>query len=126
MTLVYRAMKRGSDSRPLVNHTSSSGLGVRPGVDIPVNEEGNVEPGTEGMSVSPDSPRNLSTGRRPSRFGGHGKFPAWELDTELLPDSLTYAPDTAKHGFLEPAYTMEIGDYQDALEATGDLWRELS
>jgi hypothetical protein len=126
MTLVYRAMKRDADGLPLVNHTSSSGLGVRPGKDIHVDSEGFVDPQSEGMTVAPDSPENIHRPRRPSEYGGLGKYPAWELDTEGLPDTLVYTPEREDHGFIEPAYRMGLQDYQDAIAETRDLWGELN
>jgi hypothetical protein len=112
------------DGLPLVTHASSKGLGVRANVDIPVDEEGVVEPGSGGLSVSPDSPANLPYGRRPPTHGGIGRFPVWELETDALPDTLVCAPETSIHAFIEPAYSMELGDYQEAIEGTRALWRE--
>jgi len=59
-------------------------------------------------------------------LGGIGKHPVWELDTDELPDFLVYTQETETHGFIEPAYRMELGDYQDAIAATRDLWREVT
>jgi hypothetical protein len=109
---------------------SARTLGARANIDIPVDEDGFVEPGTGGMSVSPHTPENLPFFRRPPEFGGTGRDPVWELD--LLaenPDNplrkLTYRADPKNpehHGFIEPATRMSFEEYQQALHETHDAW----
>lgn len=57
-------------------------------------------------------------------FGGYGKDPLWELET----DELRYRPDPKNptgHGFIEPAEEMPFKDYERAIHATRALWRSL-
>lgn len=91
-----------------------------------MDRSGMVHPLTGGMSVSPPPPENLIEHRRPPKYGGVGKDPIWELQTEALPSELTYRPDPAnpdRHGFVEPAAPMPLDDYRDALRSTRELWR---
>lgn len=112
---------------PLVGQTARY-LAVRPGVDLPVDRDGSVEPGTGGMSVSPPPVENLHPLRLPRELGGVGKDPILEMDTDELPEALAYRPDPenpAGHGFVEPARRMPFEDYERALRATRPLWRRL-
>jgi len=121
--------KDDHDGRPSVIHSSSKGLGIRPVWDIPVDEDGIVERCGEGLSVAPQTPANLPTVRKPPSLGGEGKYPVWELDTELLPESLVYTEEERREGppkgLIEPAFAMELEDFQVAIAETRDLWREL-
>src|SRR5690348_7911240 len=114
MTKLYRGMKVDPvDGLPLAE-PSARGLGVRPGIDIPVDDFGLVDAGAGGMSVSPDTPEHLPPWRRPPE----GDDPVWEIDEEELDAPLAYVPDEASaqtHGFVEPAYEMPLEDYQLAL-----------
>jgi RHS repeat-associated protein len=65
---LYRGMRTGADAAPETGPTART-LGARPNTDIPVNSDGTVQPGTGGMSVSPNSPSNLPPFRRPPEFG---------------------------------------------------------
>ena len=108
--------------------TTGRYLGVRPGVDVPVGPDGFVEPETEGMSVAPPPVDNLQTHRRPPEFGGTGKDPVFELETDELPEGLRYRPDPADpegHGFIEPARRMTFGEYERAVHETRTLWRQV-
>jgi hypothetical protein len=84
-----------------------------------------VEPGTGGMSVSPNDPMNLPSFRRPVEFGGTGKDPVWCMGSCDLPSGLQYRADplnTGGHGFIEPAYPMPFEDYQNLLWETQASW----
>jgi hypothetical protein len=124
MRQLFRGMIRDSDGRPRVLPTAR-GLGIRPDIDIPIDEDGVCYPETGGMSVAYDSPQNLPTHRRPAAHGGSGPDPIWEIDEAELPDSLAYRedPDLEGHGFVEPAWAMDFEDYEVALAETRDLWR---
>jgi hypothetical protein len=124
MTTLYRAMKQDTDGMPRVEGTAR-GLGVRYKDDIPVDDDGICYPESGGMSVAYDSPLNLPPHRRSSDHGGTGPDPVWELDDSDLPEFLVYRqdPDLHGHGFIEPAYPMEIMDYAEALAATRTSWR---
>jgi hypothetical protein len=100
-------------------------LGVRPNVDIPVAPSGSVHPGTGGMSVAPDTPRNLPRHRRLPEYGGTGKDPVWGIQEKALGANLRYVPDdvlTPTHGVIEPATIMTLAAYQQALEKTAPYW----
>jgi hypothetical protein len=128
-TKLYRGMKKDEDGKPVVRRWSR-GLGVRIDMDdpdIPVDEDGLVAPNAEGMSVSPDTPENLPYHRRPDRWGGDGPDPVWEISEDELGDGLIYREEEGAdppHGFVEPSGVMELTDYEVALAATRDLWRE--
>lgn len=94
-------MKTGSDGLPVAEPTAR-GLGARPGVDIPVDSNGMVHPDTGGISVAPESARNLPPHRRPENLGGTGKDCAYVLNTSDLPKSLKYVRDSAKHWTGQP------------------------
>ena len=77
------------------------------------------------MSVSPPPPDNLPYYRRPPEFGGTGKDPVWEMDTDELPVELRYRPDPDNpegHGYIEPSYPMSFEEYQRAIHTTQRLW----
>jgi len=85
-------------------------------------------PTTEGMSVVPPPVENLVDHRRPPDFGGTGKDPVFELDTEDLPGVLAYRPDPTNpegHGFIEPARRVSFEEYRRAIHQTRSLWRRL-
>ena len=120
-------MRAAEDGLPQPGKTGRY-LGVRPDVDVPVAEGGFVEPETEGMSVVPPPAENLAVHRRPPAFGGTGKDPVFELETENLPEDLVYRSDPANpegHGFIEPARRMKFEEYQRLLHSTRNLWRQL-
>lgn len=125
---VLRGMRADqADGLPAIGETGRY-LGVRPGVDIPVAPDGFVDSGTEGMSVVPPPVENLVDHRRPPDFGGTGKDPVFELDTEDLPGVLAYRPDPANpegHGFIEPARRVSFEEYRRAIHQTRTLWRRL-
>jgi hypothetical protein len=102
---------------------SARGLGVRPGIDIPVDDYGLVEPGSGGMSCSPDDPGNLPHWRRPEEHGGTGDDPVWQLEENELGGLLVYTGESQIHGLVEPAYQMPLDDYQAAIAETRQLWR---
>jgi hypothetical protein len=120
-------MKAGDDGYPDVGRTART-LGVRPGIDVPVDDAGQVEPGHGGVSVAPDSPAGLPAHRRPPGLGGTGKDPVWELELADLGGSLAYREDPAQpciHGFIEPREEMPLDAYERALSATRLAWRSI-
>ncbi len=86
-----------------------------------------VFPKQGGMSVSPDDPWNLPEHRRPPEFQGVGRDPVWIIDETQLGPDLMYRPDPHQpgHGFVEPAFSMTLAEYQDALAQTQASWRRL-
>jgi hypothetical protein len=122
---LYRSMKAAADGFPEVGATART-VGVRPGTDISVDSAGMVHSGTGGMSVTPDDPVGLPDHRRPPECGGGtGRDPVFRILRSALGSDLTYRPDPANptgHGFVEPAKSMSIDDYQGALAATRTRW----
>lgn len=52
----------------------------------------------------------------------------FELETDELPEYLTYRPDPTNpegHGFIEPARRMRFEEYQAAVRTTRDLWQRI-
>lgn len=125
---VLRAMKITEDGRPEIGRTART-LGARTGggtQDIAMAASGYVLPETGGVSVSPPPPENLPEHRRPAEYGGIGRDPVWELDTDNLPPELDYRPDPGlpyRHGFIEPAVPMPLKEYEAQLHATQSIWR---
>jgi hypothetical protein len=123
---VLRAMKRGADGLPKLGYSGARTLGARCSIDIPLREDdGFVEPETDGMSVSPPPPDNLPYFRRPPVFGGTSKDPIWELETDELREELGYRPDPDdpdRHGYIEPSRQMPFEEYQRAIHNTRGLW----
>jgi hypothetical protein len=113
--LLHRAIRRDGDGLPWLSDQFAKGLGVRPGHDITPDEDGLVYPETGGASVCPDIEAIPFFLR---------DMPVWQIESDDLPDYLAYRddPDREGHGFLEPGYVMELGDYQDAVAETRELW----
>src|SRR5688500_6991918 len=89
--LLYRSMKVAADGQPELG-ASATQLGTRsarligPGVDIAVDERGQVWPLRGGMSVAPDDPWNLPPFRRPPDFGGTARtVTVWSIGVSELP-----------------------------------------
>jgi hypothetical protein len=101
-------------------------LGVRP-LDIRVDEDGRVHPGTGGLSVARDNPAGLPDFRRPPEWGGTGRDPVWRIEARALGGQLRYRddplPDQALHGMIEPGGTMSAQEFAGALEATREDWQ---
>jgi hypothetical protein len=127
MARLFRAMKENDQGLAEIGESART-LGVRPGIDVPATRPTDiVQPGQGGMSVSPDDPRNLPYFRRPLKYGGTGKDPVWTVtDGDLGPD-LRYRSDPANpgHGFVEPARSMTLAEYQRALTRTQRLWQKV-
>jgi len=129
---VLRAMSSGPDGSPevaVVGKNPARTIGVRTSgrrFDIEVSAAGFVQPEKGGMSVSPPPPENLEEHRRPPKYGGTGKDPVWELETDSMTSDLAYRPDPLdpdRHGFIEPSRPMHLDDYLVALRSTRTLWR---
>src|SRR5713226_7157439 len=82
--LMFRAMKAEPDGRPKAGRSGRE-LGVRiegPIRDIPVREDGSVDPKTGGMSVAVDTAQNLPKPRLPRSLGGEGRDPVFSIESE--------------------------------------------
>ena len=125
------------DGLPVVGATSSSELGVRPGVDISIDATGNVVLDESGMSVVPNW-RNLKVYRISKRLRhivpgakaaeniacftlGVGPFHKGLVTSglELIPDQGT-API---HGVIAPMHAVPLAQYQADLENTRAAWQ---
>ncbi len=131
-------MRRAVDGLPVVGSTSSSELGVRPGIDIKVDGAGTVVLDGSGMSVSP-SWRELDFTRIPKRLGhivpgakgansmccyamGVGLFQNGMVATglELIPDQV---PSPVTHGVVAPVQSVLFAEYQADLVNTRAAWQ---
>ncbi|MGD0094708.1 MAG: hypothetical protein ABSE73_32765 [Planctomycetota bacterium] len=137
MPLIYRVMKV-ENGRPKVGAASSC-LGARVGEDIQPDQDGNVHPGTGGMSVVADPnglpdalvpvmyrsflphARSKDTNRRIWKMG-QGPFVSGPIADAL---EFRVDPKHNEHGFVEPGKVMPISGYQGALAATRDKWDEV-
>ena len=136
---IYRVMRRDpADDLPLVGSTSSSELGVRPGIDVAVDPAGDVVLDGSGMSVAPGW-RDLADTRIPKRLRsirpgasgpngtacctlGVGPFARGVVASglELIPDGDT---DPVKHGVIAPLQIVSIVQYQSDLGNTRAAWQ---
>jgi len=124
---LYRSMRAADIGlMPAVGPTGRT-LGARVPLDIPVDADGMVSPGTGGMSVAPFSPANLPSHRRPSSLpGGTSKDPVWSILVTQLGVDLSYRPDPDNllgHGFVEPSHRMSYAQYEGELESTQGRWQ---
>jgi hypothetical protein len=123
---LYRAMKTDLDLKPKTGDTSRC-LGVRPEVDIPVDEDNRVQPGTGGMSAAADDPRKLPPHRRPKWLDGTGADPVFELRPITLPVALATRQDGPPHHYLlEPVHACQFHVFQGHLWSTRPNWRMIT
>ena len=126
---LYRTMRKGPDGLPVVAPTART-LGVRTEgnsshPDLPVDSNGNVQPGTGGMSVAPDTPYNLNDSRRPKALGGLSPDPLWSIPESKLGPDLKYVPDKPGHGTIQPpSPDTPLGEYEKSLADTKSDWNE--
>ncbi len=115
-------MRMGSDGQPEPGMSMRT-LGVRVR-DIHPRLDGTVDPKQGGLSVSP-TPEGLPRATRPAEIGGVGKDPVFEIETDELPEELSFRKDPNNpdmHGFIEPAYPMKFEHYQRRIRETSALW----
>lgn len=145
--LYYRGMAE-ENGKPKVGRSARL-LGVRPGIDIDVeqmprnwlDEQGFLRPETErnswldepvavairntkGMSVSL-SIESLPAFRKPAMFGGTGKDPLWQIDDRKITGELEAVQDSATHVSILPKATMLLEKYEAALASTQNDWEKL-
>ena len=113
LEVLFRGMKQNNNV-PLIGNTADK-LGVRPNVDIKV-VDGKVYPNSGGMSVN-TSITNIPPHRKPIEFGGTQKGSSmFQIDSDNLGDLLMFKPDkNGTHGVIEPARSMTLEEYQEAL-----------
>ena len=118
---LYRLMKVDVGDVPKIG-TSFGMLGVRPPgrpgglvADIEVDENGHVQPGTDG----------LSTWNRP--FKADRKHAVWEIDSGAFGPDLKVVASSDSFGrfHIVPSREMSLDEYQAALTATQFHWRRV-
>ena len=125
----FRGMTPGPDGLPMTGRSARS-LGIRVPIDIAPDAAGNVHPHRGGMSVAPESFWNVPNHRRP-RGMAHGStgpeddfiYAVDREPVELV--GLAIAPDANKpliHAFVEPAESMALNAYEEALLSTRPHW----
>ncbi len=130
---VFRAMRKDDDGFPTLQQ-SASALGVRPGVDLEFNPQGNVLVNGKGMSVNP-AWRVISILRIPRRLrnimpGARGPNNTFCFRTGTgsfqqgdFAAGLTLEPDSAMHGNIAPAQVVPLDQYETDLAATRLDWQ---
>jgi hypothetical protein len=144
--LYYRGMAE-QNGKPKIGRSARL-LGIRPGIDIDIeqmpagylNEQGYLLEeserefrgevvkvairNTKGMSVSL-SIESLPAFRKPSKFGGTGKDPLWQIgDTNIVGD-LQAVQDSPTHVSILPTATMSLERYEAALANTQNDWERV-
>jgi hypothetical protein len=129
-------MLRDGD-KPRVGPTKKKTLGAQPGNgrhdDIAPDENGNVVPGTGGMSVSPNW-RNLPFFLIPKRLNsiidkarGSNALCCWKMGdgqfaSGSISDTLVLRKDRETRGLVEPSRKMHLDQFQNALAETRPDW----
>lgn len=119
---LYRLMKvHLVDNKPRVG-TSFGMLGVRPpgrGVglvaDIPVDSNGNVQAGTDGLSTFDTEPQPID------------KHAVWVIESDEIGGDLAVVKctDTPGRWHVAPGREMPLSEYQNLLADTRDLWERV-
>jgi hypothetical protein len=144
--LYYRGMM-DENGKPKIGRSARL-LGVRLGIDINVeqmpigylNQQGYLLPesecesstevvavaikDTKGMSVSL-SIESLPPNRKPSKFGGIGKDPLWQIDDINITGDLQAVQDSPTHVSILPRVTMLLEKYELALANTQKYWQRV-
>lgn len=144
--LYYRGMVE-ENGKPKIGRSARL-LGVRPGIDIDVeqmprnylDDQGYLHPETErkptgelvavairnikGMSTSL-SIENLPAFRRPAKFGGTGRDPLWQIEDSQIAGDIEAVQDSATHVSIMPRTTMLLERYEGALTKTQELWKRV-
>lgn len=144
--LYYRGMAE-QNGKPKIGRSARL-LGVRPGIDIDIeqmptgylNEQGYLLAeserevrgelvsvaiqNTKGMSVSL-SIEGLPPFRKPSKFGGIGKDPLWQIEDSKIIGDLQAVQDSPTHVSILPSATMSLERYETALANTQPDWERV-
>ncbi|NET88779.1 MAG: hypothetical protein F6K45_11910 [Kamptonema sp. SIO1D9] len=147
MTKLYYRGMADQNGKPKIGRSARL-LGVRPGIDIDIeemptgylNEQGYLLPeskrefqgelvtvavrNTKGMSVSL-SIEGLPAFRRPAKFGGTGKDPLWQIDDQNIIRDLQAVQDSLTHVSILPRVTMSLERYEIALANTQNQWERV-
>ena len=130
--MLFRVMQPAKDRLPQVG-PSSRKLGVRVPDDIEADSNGDVGPGTGGLSVTPSSMWDLPHHRRPRGMGQGASGPPNDCvygieEDELRPHPLVVRPDLHSHrphAFIEPSWRMQLTVYEAALANTRNSWLQV-
>jgi hypothetical protein len=131
MPTIYRAMLPDG-SYPKLGRGARM-LGVRVPKDIAPDQNGDVQPGSHGMSVAPslrDLPIELVPKRlRHLRVGAAGPDTSkvWRhgegrFETAIVAPHLVLRPDRPDHGVIAPDAVMPLEQYEHALAETSSGW----
>ena len=144
--LYYRGMAE-QNGKPKIGRSARL-LGVRPGIDINVeqmpvgylDEQGYLLAeskrefraelitvairDTKGVSVSL-SIEALPAFRKPPQFGGTGKDPLWQIDDSNIAGDLQAIQDSPTHVSILPRVTMSLERYESALANTQNDWERI-
>jgi hypothetical protein len=124
---LFRAMKAQPDGLPMVGRSSRE-LGVRtegPIRDLPIAQNGTVEPGTGGMSVALDAARSLPKPRLPRSLGGEGRDPVFSMHRIKLPGTLLTRVDRYPHALIEPVRRCLLLAFESDLASTRLSWSKV-
>lgn len=91
--------------------------------DLPIGQDGMVEPRTGGMPVALDAVQNLLKPRLPRSLGGEGRDPVFTMFTAGVPQSLVVRADRYPHALVEPGSRRLLGDFESDLASTRWFWR---
>jgi hypothetical protein len=127
--MLYRSMKPDGEHPSLGRtHTSLGVIVEGPRREVEADHEGYVDPGPDGMSVTPYDPRGLPVWRLPKVLGGTGAYDLWCISADGLPEGLEYRPDpknSDRHGTIVPARRMTLDQYEDLLSSTRLSWQRV-
>jgi hypothetical protein len=129
MPRVFRVMMRDADGQPTI--ADDAGLGVRLGIDIRQDAQGNAIIENKGMSVF-EHWKDLPFNRKPKRLGGRGDeatfcfrlgdgpFASGQLANGL--DLLVPMGKNPKHGGVRPEQLVPLATFRADIEATREDW----
>ena len=144
--LYYRGMAE-ENGKPKVG-CSARLLGVRPGIDIDIEQmprgwldeqgylrsEAERNPSGEPVTVAIRNTKGMSASlaieslpafRRPKAFGGTGKDPLWQIEDSKITVDLEAVEDSFTHVSIMPRTTMLLEKYKIALANTQNDWEKV-
>jgi hypothetical protein len=116
-------MKVDADGKPLVG-TRRNMLGVRPADPTSATKrKPDVAAVNDTDLVSPGE--GLSTSSTPATFRVDRGEAIFEIETADVGPELVENPDNPPHTLLQPAAAMPLGEFQQTLADTRDLWKRV-
>jgi len=129
MPRVFRVMMKDADGKPTI--ADDAGLGVRLGVDIRQDAQGNAIRENKGMSVF-EHWKDLPFNRKPRRLGGRGDDTTFCFrlgDGPVVSGQLANGLDllipmgkNPKHGGVRPQQLVPLATFRADIEATRNDW----